>query len=94
MHDVGLKPRTLDAIDHLHMATSVGRGNDGRIGRANVGQFGVENAAGRLGLEQIVDTGAAATHVWLVEFHEVEARNLAQQVAGLLHDLLPMAQMA
>ena len=76
------------------MAPRVGDGDDRGAGRPDVRHLGLENPVCGFGLHQVVDSGAAAAIARALELHQLDPGYRAQQVSGLFHDALGVAQVA
>ena len=61
MDDAEVQTALFGAVDELKQATRVGGGDDGRAGGEDMAELAVEELAGHLRLDEVIDAGAAAT---------------------------------
>src|SRR5215213_3262776 len=76
-------PRPPDGGGHLHQAARVGRDQEVGAGGDDVRRFAVAELAGRLRVEDVVDTGRATAELGLGDLAKLHPRDLAEQLPGL-----------
>ena len=82
------------AIDELQQAAWVTGSDDRRARGFNVAQLAVEKLVGHLGLDEIVNAGAAAAPGAFREINQFKVWNRAQKLTRLCGDFLAMGEMA
>ena len=91
-HALGGAGGPTQAVDELEVAAGVGGGDDGGAGGVQVGDLAFQEATGGRGLGDVVDAGAAAAPLGFGALAQLDARQGAQDGAGLGTDLLAVAE--
>src|SRR5712671_1742070 len=78
----------------LHQTSGISGRHPRRAGRANVGELRSQHGVGRLRLDKIVDAGAPAALIRVVERNELETRDRGQNGKGSLSHALRVLEMA
>ena len=83
-----------ETVLDLEEAAGVAGGDDRGAGGGDVVDFALEKLVGHLGLDEVVDAGAAAAPHRFGEGLYLQAGNFAEQLAGLGSDFLAVAEVA
>src|ERR1700733_14554006 len=94
MHRVDVEAALAEAVLDLEEAAGVAGGDDRGAGGGDVVDFALKELVGHLGLDEVVDAGAATTPHGFGERLEVEAGDAREQFAWLGGDFLAVAEMA
>ena len=90
----GILALAAEAAHDLEQAAGVG-GDDGLgVGREQVADLAVGELIGGFGVEQVVDAGGAAAEAGLFDLGDLEAGDGGKEIAGLLEDVLRVAEVA
>ena len=90
----GLRAHPLERRRDLHPAAGVGRHHDVRAGGEHGARLALAELAGRLGVQQVVGTGAAAADLGLDQLAQLDAGDAAQQPARLVAHALGVREVA
>jgi len=93
VHDVQIEATGARALGDLHQAPRVAGRHHPRAALHDAIELGGQQAVGHLGLEDIVDSRAAAAEVAVAQLDQREARDASQQRARLAPHLLAVRQM-
>jgi hypothetical protein len=94
MEDFNFRAARGEAVANLEEAAGIAGGDDGRAGGGDVVEFSPQKLAGHFGLDEVVNSGAAAAPHRFGKRHDVEARYVGEKFAGLGGDFLAVAEVA
>lgn len=81
------------AVLNLEHTTRIAGGHDGRPGAGDMVEFPLQKFVGHFGLDQVVNSRAAATPHRFGQRRQLQAGDFRQQFARLDGDFLPVAKM-